>query len=258
MEIIRLYQKLFSRKIFYPFNKKLHALALRGMGILDVCDVHYNGEAVVLQSILADQSTGAIFDVGANIGDYIKLIRDYNQTIAIHAFEPHPKTYAVLLQATNNLQIVTNNCALAELSGSLELYDYADSRTGSDHASLYREVIEDLHSASAQALVVPVLTVDDYCQAHHIDQIKFIKIDTEGSELKVLRGATHMLQTGRIKYIQFEFNHMNIISHSFLRDFYELLSAYDIYRVLRDGLVLVPYQETMEIFAYQNFLAIKK
>ena len=88
--------------------------------------------------------------------------------------------------------------------------------------------------------------------------IKFIKIDTEGSELKVLRGATHMLQTGRIKYIQFEFNHMNIISRSFLRDFYELLSAYDIYRVLRDGLVPVPYQETMEIFAYQNFLAIKK
>ena len=47
------------------------------------------------------------------------------------------------------------------------------------------------------------LYLDDYCKEYGIEFIDFLKIDTEGSELPILRGGTLILP--KIKYIQFEY-----------------------------------------------------
>jgi len=89
-----------------------------------------------------------------------------------------------------------------------------------------------------------------------------LKIDTEGNEYKILRGAQKALSEGRIKAIQFEFSGINVVSRAFFKDFYDLLSPkYILYRLLPNSfLPIKKYDEFLflELFAYQNFIAIRK
>ncbi len=50
------------------------------------------------------------------------------------------------------------------------------------------------------------MTLDDYIEQHHIDRVDFMKIDVEGFEPKVIRGAQSAIKAGRIRAIFCEFN----------------------------------------------------
>ncbi len=82
-------------------------------------------------------------------------------------------------------------------------------------------------------------------------------MDVEGGELAILEGAHQLIKEARLGVIQFEFNEMNIISHSFLHDFRKLLPNYRIYRLLPAGLLPLPEDPLLsEIFGFQNLVAI--
>ena len=87
----------------------------------------------------------------------------------------------------------------------------------------------------------------------------FLKIDVEGFELEVLRGAQRMLSEGRIVAIQFEFNEMNVVGRVFVGDFFHLLGpTYTLYRLLPHGLMPIIGQNHWwnEQFIYQNLFAL--
>jgi hypothetical protein len=87
--------------------------------------------------------------------------------------------------------------------------------------------------------------------------IDFLKIDTEGHELAVLKGAKNLIAQQKIQLIQFEFNEMNVVSRTYMRDFVELLSNYQLHRVVPDGYFpLNNCVQDIEIFGFQNILAI--
>jgi hypothetical protein len=146
--------------------------------------------------------------------------------------------------------------AMSSQSGKAELFDYPDS--ASQHASLHREVLSELHHASGvRKFEVELTTLDEYCAEQKLERIEFIKIDTEGNELAVLQGGKKMVVTGRLPIIQFEFNEMNIISKSSLKDFYELLQGYQFFRLMPNGLLpLGAYNSSNEIYMFQNILAV--
>jgi hypothetical protein len=87
-----------------------------------------------------------------------------------------------------------------------------------------------------------------------------MKIDTEGSEYEILKGARTMLSKNSIKIIQFEFNEMNVYSRVFFKDFVDLLKNYKLYRLMSHGLFPIKsYSPKLhEIFAFQNIVAINK
>jgi hypothetical protein len=102
-------------------------------------------------------------------------------------------------------------------------------------------------------------TVDKFCKEKGVDRIDLLKIDTEGCELQVLKGAQEMLSGGYIKVIQFEFGECNVFSRVFLRDFYEVLAGFRLFRLDSERLVPLPaYEPTNEIFRFQNIIAINK
>lgn len=76
--------------------------------------------------------------------------------------------------------------------------------------------------------------------------------------MDVIKGGLNAINNGLIDVIQFEFNYTNIISHSFLYDFFNLLTNYDFYRILRKGIVKIANIPFNEIFLYQNIIAIRK
>jgi hypothetical protein len=101
--------------------------------------------------------------------------------------------------------------------------------------------------------------LDDVAANEGVEYIDFLKIDTEGHELAVLSGGSRLLREKRIGHIQFEFNALHVFSRAFFRDFRNILSDYELYRLLPKGLLPLDTSITStEIFGFQNILAVPK
>lgn len=180
----------------------------------------------------------------------------------LYAFEPHPATFSILQQTAEKCGFEALNCGMGANVGLLHLYDRQEAAgEGTEHASVYRDVIEGLHQVAAAEVEVTLGTVDTFVNERAIERITLLKIDTEGHEFQVLQGAAETLAHGRVELIQLEFNEMNTVSRVFFRDFQLLLGdKYDIYRLLPGGLLpITKYRPLLcEVFAYQNLLFVRR
>jgi len=234
-------------------------LSLHGMGMFNSITPGASGEKFFLQTVCKHLPAAVVFDIGANQGFYAKMIKSVSTCMQIYAFEPHPKTYKKLEKVAERYQFESFNIGFGEEEKQSALYDYIN-QDGSTHASLYREVIENIHHGKAIRHLVDIDTIDHFAKEHQIRQIDLLKIDTEGNELNVLKGARKTLSEGRIQCIQFEFGELNAVSEVFMNDFMKLLPQYSFYRLLTDGWVLLDNSHPVyrEIFGYQNVVAVHR
>lgn len=255
-----LYRRVFARRLFRGFNATLHRLALHGLGVMNWQDDAASGERYLIRDYLPRvlrQPDPVFFDVGANTGAFTTELLARFTGAKVYAFEPHPQNFAQLTAAGHAPERVRHErIALGRTSGSITLYDRAD-HAGSAHASVFEEVIADIHQQRVTATEVRVDTLDHVAGQFGVERIDYLKIDTEGNELAVLEGGAGLLQAGRIGYIHFEFNEMNVVSRVFLRDFRKLLPTHRLHRLLPHGLLpLGTRSVATEIFAYQNIVAV--
>jgi FkbM family methyltransferase len=260
IKFIDIYPYVFARKVFYPLNKFIFYCSLRGLGVLNYRNFFISGETSFIKRVFKYDETPFIIDVGAHYGDYSKEILHWVPQSKIVCFEPNPVTFKKLeahLRGVDNICLL--NLGLSEKSEDITLYDY-DSAVGSAHASIYKGVLTDIHHSPCNIEhKVSVLSLDEYLLSAGISSVDLLKIDVEGNELSVLRGASRALTHRCIKFIHFEFNEMNVVSRSFFKDFWSLLRDYDIYRLLPSDMVKIEYSPLeCEIFAYQNIVAILK
>jgi len=259
--LLGLYRALFARPSFYLFNKALFDLSIRGMGLQNYENDRISGESFFLENILGRCDRPLVLDVGANRGHYAEKIAQCSAGAVLYAFEPHPATFRALQQVAVRYGFEALNCGMGAEVGTLQLYDRKPAGDGTEHASLYREVIEDIHKVPATAVEVGVSTIDTFVAERGLERITLLKIDTEGHEYQVLLGAQHTLARGMVDMVQIEFNEMNVISRVFFRDFYTLLSgSYDMFRLLPGGLLpLTKYRPLhCELFAFQNLLFVRR
>lgn len=254
--ICDLYCFLFAKRFLFRFHKLLYILSLRGMGILNYKTFDQSGEANFIKHELSRIKNGIILDVGANVGKYSSFIRRNYSEYDIYAFEPHPLTYRKLVENTQYFKIKTLNVGVGLCESSLTLYDYVND-DGSPHASLYKEVIEEIHHGQAKGHQVRVISLDDFAKERNLSKVALLKIDTEGHEFEVLKGAEKLIRSNNVALIHFEFNEMNVISRVFFKDIWDFLPNYDFYRMLPDGLVSIKQYNPIfcEIFAYQDIVA---
>lgn len=256
------YRMIFARPACFKFNKLLLELSMRGLGIKNAENDETSGETHFLTEILSRYDKPVILDVGANRGNYARKIMSLRPDAILYAFEPHPATFSLLQQTAEDCGFEAINCGMGAAVGLLHLYDRQEAEgSGTEHASVYRDVIEGLHRVSASEVKVGLSTVDSFVQERAFDRITLLKIDTEGHEYHVLQGAAETLANGSVELIQLEFNEMNTVSRVFFRDFYTLLGdSYDIYRLLPGGLLpITKYRPLLcELFAYQNLLFVRR
>jgi FkbM family methyltransferase len=242
-------------------NRFLFHASIKGMGVLNYKDDKISGEEGFLKSFLKGKKSPVVLDVGANVGRYAQMILLFNPDTQLHCFEPHPSTFKKLhetLKGYDNKIVLVNKGAGIEQS-ILQLHDY-ENGDGTSHASLYKEVIEDMHHRQSVAVDVQVIDLKSYLLANEINNVDLLKIDTEGNELNVLKGLGDGLYSGKIKAIHFEFNEMNIASKSTFKDFWDLLKDYQLYRLLPNGKMLrIEQYITLEceLYAFQNIVAIR-
>jgi FkbM family methyltransferase len=252
------YAKLFARPAFYPLNKAIYHLGLRGMGMQN-CTPTTSGERHFLKNMLPEllkTEAPVLFDVGANTGSYSEQLHKYFPSATIHAIEPHPVNFAKLSEKVGSFA-QCHNCGLGDTKGSFVLYDRA-SNDGSTHASLHEKVFIQTSTETVKHTIA-VNTLDEIAKENGIDHVDFLKIDTEGHEFAVLQGARQLLSDGKVSVIQFEFGGCHCFSRHFIYDFKELLPNHDLYRLLPGRCLKLdlPLLET-EVFAFQNIVALPR
>lgn len=107
---------------------------------------------------------------------------------------------------------------------------------------------------------IQVARLDDFCTDHDIRHIDLLRLDVEGSELRVLEGTRSLLSAGAIDLIQFEFGRASIDARTFMKDIFRLLEArYTMNRVVADSFFPIhAYSERFEVFLTTNYLAIRR
>jgi FkbM family methyltransferase len=202
---------------------------------------------------------GVFIDVGANKGLYSKeLLFQYGKNVTeLHLFEPSKELAEKHLKFADD-RVRINNIALSDSSGTATLYKVTGN---SGLNSLTKRRLDHFEVAMDAAEEIKTITLDEYVDSHGIRAIDLLKIDVEGHELDVLKGATLNLKNNTIKCIQFEFGGCNIDTRTFFQDFWYFLHGefdYKIYRVTPFGVTqLNKYSELDEIFLTTNFLAVK-
>jgi FkbM family methyltransferase len=260
---LRNYGRIMARPSLASVHRFLFDLSLRGLGIMNWENWSVTGEEWFLKHYLPNKLRGSesptLLDVGANVGRYSSSFLQNFPHGRVFAFEPHPKNFEALTKDLSKQNCTTMNAAVGSRCGEIPLYDYADDRAGSSHASVTSKVITDFHRATAMAITVPVTTLDHYCRQQSITTIELLKIDVEGHELEVLHGAKELIEAGRIQIIQFEFNFLNIYSRSLFSDFESLLDGYRVYRLLPRSMLAISSANLTEshAFAFQNIVAIR-
>jgi FkbM family methyltransferase len=265
---------LFRESIKHPrlqrLWSRLHTIAIFGMNYGGGGLIETSGETWVLGEVVAKRcreiSVPVVFDVGANVGDYSLTLKSFLPAADIYAFEP---AVSVFQQLTANIaaasadgKIKPRNFGFSDSERTVEFYSYTvDGNEASVLSSIDQRLptqVLDVQTRCSEQ--VQVRTIDHFCESEGITRIDFLKIDVEGHELSVLRGAERMLTNGAISLIQFEFGPANIYSRTYFYDFWSLLSgAYDFYRIVPQGLAPISYYgEHNEIFLTTNYLALRK
>lgn len=255
-----LYARLFCHAKMRRINENITKLGLKGLGLLSSHDdLRNNGELFFLKKVIQTYKIKSIFDVGANQGNYARLCLDLGFNGNLYCFEPHPKTFEVLKKTLKNTTANFFNLGFSRSDGIATIYDHQES-DGSEHASLYEEVIQSIHGHKAIQHQIVLTTIDAFLEKNNIEHIGLLKIDTEGNEFNILVGAETTLRNAKIDVIHFEFNEMNIVSKAFVKNFLTILPNYTLYRLLPKGFLEITYEKPLlyELFTYQNIIAIRK
>ena len=216
------------------------------------CELPTNGEGDFIEKNKKDFKV--IFDVGANIGEWTELVSKIIPDAKVYSFEPSAQTYKTLIQKKFSDNVKTFNLGLGEKSETIDFFIYGEDSTL--NSAFDRNLKNNnLHSKTEKA---EFKTLDSFCAEQNISRICFLKIDTEGNELSVLKGAEHYLAQGKIDAIQFEYGGTYIDANILLKDIFAFFDGkpYTLYKMMQSGLKECPsYNPEFENFQYANYIA---
>jgi FkbM family methyltransferase len=148
-----------------------------------------------IQRILRDRSLGMVVDVGANVGQTSRAIKERFPASTVHAFEPVRETYELLVHNCRGFEGVTaHRIGLSDTAGS------AWMAVGSN-SQINHLVGPTRVTASATVEQVETNTLDAFCAERSIERIDLLKVDAEGADLQVLQGAERMFRDKRVAFV---------------------------------------------------------
>ena len=140
-----------------------------------------------------------IVDVGASFGQSAAHYIMAFPKAEIHCFEPVPETMSILRKRLGKEQRVHfHQEALGQEVGECEMHILSDLSMSTTQLDP-----RDAHMEKA-SVMVRMSNLNDMAQELNIAHIDLLKIDTEGTDLNVLKGASALLKERRIRFVQVE------------------------------------------------------
>ncbi len=145
-------------------------------------------EADLTEYLLLNLKKNDVFiDVGAHYGYFSLLARALIRGGAIYAFEPTPKVFELLKQNTAGKNIFVHNVAAWSSNQNINFYDLGDTLACGNTAKIRNDI------KSYKLISVPAISLDEHCLTRNIKPT-YIKLDVEGAEFEVLKGAEQILK----------------------------------------------------------------
>lgn len=146
-----------------------------------------------------------IYDVGSNFGYYAVTCAGYAEKV--YAFEPVPETFNILAKNISQNQVpnvLAFNTGLAEEAGNATINLYNSCVCN----SLYVRELDDNHSLKKTGeAIISLDALDHFVRNHSLNPPDLIKIDIEGAELSMLKGATKTIAAHRpVIFIEYSHN----------------------------------------------------
>ncbi|MGI8959781.1 MAG: FkbM family methyltransferase [Bryobacteraceae bacterium] len=160
-----------------------------------------------IKTLLEPTANPIVFDVGAHTGETLKMVQREFPTASIFCFEPDPESFRELEKVVAEFSAPQLfQAALGDVSGSFPFFRNAESMTNSLLPTAPQAKNSEVGALmlSREKISVPVITIDEFCGEHSLERIDLLKIDCQGFDLRVLKGANDMLLGGQVGVIQCE------------------------------------------------------
>lgn len=170
-----------------------------------------NFDKIILECFDAIKvSSQVVVDVGAHNGESIQRFNSLFNNPEIYSFEANPKIASLLIDKYEGSNVHVFNLAVGSKQGRMQ-FNVHKTSTGSSSFldfnptqkfSIHRE----LNEQTVEKIITEVTTLDLHFNPSDLrrKEIDYLKIDTQGTELEVLRGARNLLKNQLIKFIELE------------------------------------------------------
>lgn len=245
----------FARLLPFDVAMTISRTLLAGQGFGSGGLVATSGEIGVFRAVTA--AAPVLFDVGGHTGEYTEAFLRAHPTGNCFVFEPsetHFKLLATRLGSTPHVHLA--RCALGQQVGELTLFKNSEV---SGLASLTKRRLDHYGISMDLTEKVTVRTIDDVVVENRVERIDLLKIDVEGHEMDVLRGAMGTFRARKIGLVQFEFGGCNLDTKTSVQDFFYFFREVG----FRMGVIrpsgrlkwLPKYDELLEQYRTTNFVA---
>lgn len=166
-----------------------------------------------------------IFDIGANDGKSITRFKKRFPDAEIFSFEPTKSAYDKISKLSSK-KIKVFNYALSSFNGEKKFcqYKYLSGKTNSFYPmvenSKYKIQRTKNNDETESFTNVKVKKLDTFLEEYKISNIDLLKIDTQGAEIEILKGAENILNLKKINVIELEY--ILGIAHEFRSSLYEI------------------------------------
>lgn len=224
---------------------------LLGHRLAEGIDFDTTGEAWLASAAAPDAAV--VVDVGANTGEWAAMfLSRAGAEVDLLLFEPSASAQRELAQrfaATANVEVV--NAAVGDQSGELTFFE-------EENCGETSSVVPGPRFAPGIERTVQVTTLDNELGQRGVAHVDLCKIDTEGFDLRIMKGARSYLAAQRIDLVQFEYHPGWAHAGSTLADALTMLTGYgyEVFLLKRPGLCRFDHARYGELFIYANFLAV--
>lgn len=167
---------------------------------VDSADLVVRNDARQLQFFVEGVKPGDfVMDIGGNVGQYAVLFSSLvGPSGRVISFEPDPAHRSVLVKNLElngfRNQTRVEEFALSDLNGSHSFYSRNDQMSSLVRSGLGSNASE----GDVSEYVVKTTRLDDYLTQNELGFPDWVKIDTEGAEINVLRGARELLRSSAL------------------------------------------------------------
>lgn len=199
--------------------------------------------------------TPIIFDIGANRGNYTDFALSLFPNAKMLLVEPNDMWTDELIRKYGGNKNITLWFSLIGSRIGAERFYYFTNHNDQLSSIYKRPVFSDL---PMQETITHMTTIDDLMEEFGIEIVDFIKVDTEGAEFDVLKGAILSLAAQRIHFIQIEYGGTYPDAGITMKEVIKFVNSFGYKAYSYNGVFTELDSKTfIEDFHYDNYLISK-